>query len=110
VVVVVGIIAGVGCGCSTDYYLFSREQIMLYLTLSSGATITLDDDTHAGHTWRINHQGYIVRSAYQPRGMPRTIYLHREVAGAGVGDVVRHKDGNKLDCRFDNLEIIRKGS
>lgn len=36
----------------------------------------------------------------------RTIYLHRLIMGEPVGMEVHHGNGNGLDCRRENLEIV----
>ena len=35
-----------------------------------------------------------------------TVYLHRLIMGAGPGDLVDHKDGERLDCRRTNLRLV----
>lgn len=59
------------------------------------------------HTTSISRYGYVIRSEYQAIGTPRTIYLHREVAGVTDPKVqVRHIDGDKLNNQLNNLEVV----
>jgi hypothetical protein len=59
------------------------------------------------HTWRRNNAGYVIRSEYQSIGTPRTIYLHRLVAGVTDPKVqVRHIDNDKLNNQRSNLEVV----
>lgn len=76
-----------------------------------GSTATQVDDLiycdQYMHTWRRNKYGYVIRSEYQSIGTPRTIYLHRLVAGVTDPKVqVRHIDGNKLNNQRSNLEVV----
>lgn len=84
---------------------------MRTITLSDGAISQLDNTTHTlqgMHTWRRNSSGYVIRSEYQAIGTPRTIYLHRLVAGVTDPKVqVRHLDGDKLNNQKHNLEVAR---
>lgn len=83
---------------------------MRYIALINGQSILMDDgiyDKQYMHTWRISRYGYVIRSEYQSIGTPRTIYLHRLVAG--VTDpkiIVRHIDGDKLNNQKHNLEVV----
>lgn len=80
-------------------------------TIPIGSTATQVDEgiyrAQHMHTWRRNSSGYVIRSEYQSIGTPRTIYLHRLVAG--VTDpriIVRHIDGDKLNNQKHNLEVV----
>lgn len=62
--------------------------------------------------WRLNKQlGYVVSSKYNKETKtPETIYLHRFVMGLTKGDgkIVDHINGDRLDCRNENLRLVTK--
>lgn len=71
-----------------------------------GAFVIVDDERLAelsATKWTIDPIGYVWRVDGGAR-----ICLHREIAGAGEGDVVDHISGNTLDCRDANLRICTK--
>jgi len=41
-------------------------------------------------------------------GWPRQVRLHRLIMNPGVGKVVDHRDGNKLNNRRDNLRVVQQ--
>ncbi|MGH7204119.1 MAG: HNH endonuclease [Candidatus Levyibacteriota bacterium] len=53
--------------------------------------------------WQISHNGY----AYYKKGK-KNIYLHRFIIGALPGEIVDHKDRNKLNDQKFNLHIVTK--
>lgn len=52
--------------------------------------------------WIVGRNGYVYKSGARKRGVQ--CLLHRIVVGAQAGTEVHHKNGNKLDCRRENLE------
>lgn len=36
----------------------------------------------------------------------QTVYLHRLILGAGLGDIVDHQDGDRLNCTRENLRLV----
>lgn len=57
--------------------------------------------------WSYYTVGYAARSA-GGRKNKHVIYLHRFLVGAGDGEEVDHKNGNKLDYRRDNLRVTNR--
>ena len=70
------------------------------------ATALLDDaDAHlTSRPWYRLANGYAVRTERRD-GRKQMLYLHREVLGAARGQVVDHRDGNKLDNRRTNIRL-----
>lgn len=75
----------------------------------SGGGEAIIDSTDAsiadGWNWSIS-KGYAVRGESIGEGLSRKLYLHRLVAGAQVGVMVDHVDGNRLNNRRANLRIV----
>jgi hypothetical protein len=46
---------------------------------------------------------YAVRNGGKPNGKHKTIFMHREIAGAAPGQRVDHRNRNHLDNRKSNL-------
>ncbi len=75
---------------------------MKELHLGKGQVCLVSDEDFelaARFLWRVR-RGYAV--------VP-TLALHRLVAGAPPGWRVRHRNGNKLDNRRENLEVVPPG-
>ncbi len=80
---------------------------------AKGETVTVlvdgdyDGEYFAEHMWRVLPSGYVFRTSYAGEsGTRKMVYLHRLVASPPPGGWVRHKDGNKLNNRSCNLEIV----
>lgn len=72
-----------------------------------GKVAIVDADTYKkyGHLrWHLTNWGYARRS-YGPRGEVRRVLLHRLVMDAKDGEIVDHRNRNKLDNRRCNLRI-----
>jgi hypothetical protein len=80
---------------------------MPQITLTNGGNAEVDPvDASQFEIYRWNqHNGYARRTDYST-GVRRTVYLHREITGAGPGDQVDHIDGDRLNCRRNNLRIV----
>lgn len=79
-------------------------RYLVLLPVKSGTTWTIVDDgqEHLLSTvWTLTN-GYVKES----RGRRR--YLHRLLTDAGPGEVVDHKNGNRLDNRMSNLRVCDK--
>jgi len=67
-------------------------------------------------SWRLNDRTCYRPRAYTPnhrvryRGFPGTLYLERLIANAPIGKFVRFKNGNTLDCRRANLQLVDQRS
>ena len=58
--------------------------------------------------WSIQSNGYASSSVRCPDGSYRSVVLHRWLLGLDVGDgqVVDHRNGVRLDCRRENLNLV----
>jgi hypothetical protein len=69
-----------------------------------------DGEYFSQYKWRVGFNGYVARTEYlgvvNGKTKHKLIYLHREVAGAKEGEWVKHINGDKLDCRSANLQIM----
>lgn len=54
------------------------------------------------YNWSLSSQGYVVRNNYFD-GKNHTQKLHRFIVNAQKGDIVDHKNRDRLDCTRDNL-------
>lgn len=86
------------------------KKLELSGPLGRGFFVLLDDEDYeemSVWSWNISWKGYAIRT--ERAGGKRTIYLHREVAkraGIKIGSKqVDHRDGDKMDCRRENLRI-----
>jgi hypothetical protein len=57
-------------------------------------------------TWYVNKRGYVQRDV--KRKNRKRYLLHRVIMNAKKGQLVDHKNGNKLDNRKENLRIVTK--
>jgi len=78
------------------------------IMLTNGMVTQVDDEDQEkyGHLkWRLLNGRYPYRQEGR-RGEIRGVLLHRLIAGAGKGDHVHHRNGDKLDNRRANLEVL----
>jgi len=84
---------------------------MRYIPITrSGISIKVDDVVHEWLNWYKWFGGKACNCIYARRciiretdGISRTIYLHRMVCGLPRGYLVRFRNGDSLDCRYENL-------
>lgn len=56
--------------------------------------------------WHLSNNGYVKRVACSPSGK-RTLFLQREITKVKKGQYVLSINGNKLDCRRENLAFTQ---
>lgn len=80
------------------------------IQLSQGKVALVDDadfERLAVAKWCVTTNGYAISSsAPDGRGGKRHTTMHRLLMGSPEGMVVHHKNGDTLDNRRDNLEIL----
>lgn len=81
------------------------------IPLTQGLTATVDDEDFAWlkqWRWQTQHAAsciYAVRHC-QKAGVEFKVYMHRQIMNAKAGEEVHHKNGDTLDNRRENLEIV----
>jgi hypothetical protein len=73
---------------------------MAEILTKEGAIVLVDESalpTLRRYTWHLDRDGYAARSANGTR------YMHREVVKAAPGEIVDHRNGDRLDNRSANL-------
>ncbi len=74
----------------------------------TSALVSLPDEIRVlDHSWSLTARGY-AQTFYYPNGRKTSTSMHRLVLGLEPGDrrVGHHKNGNPLDNRRENLEIV----
>src|SRR4030042_2949877 len=87
---------------------------MKIIKLTKGLFSVVDDadyDRVNAYKWHVNHTGngtrfYASRSIWKEGN--RRIYMHRFITSCPDGQEVNHINGNTLDNRRSNLEIVDK--
>lgn len=75
----------------------------------AGMQVIVDEDVkdQYGHlSWFLSDTGYAMRRPTLDDGSKITVRLHRLVIGAKEGEIVDHKNRNRLDNRRSNLRIV----
>lgn len=81
---------------------------MKYIQLQTDSRAIVDDldfELVSKYHWHEDSKGYVVHSTSRKLGKQTKIRLHSLVMGAQKGQIVDHKDGNKLDNRRTNLRF-----
>lgn len=84
---------------------------MVTIQLNHNLYAIIDDDdwdylTHFHWSARRSHSNiYAIRKETRTRRRV-TIFMHRELTHAGPNEHVHHKNGNTLDNRLENLQVI----
>jgi hypothetical protein len=77
------------------------------IELSHGKFALVDDDDFERinqNKWKFNNRGYAVRLTHQNKKW-KTHSMHRVILNAEDGQIVDHKNGDRLDNRKENLRI-----
>jgi hypothetical protein len=77
------------------------------IELSHGKFTLIDDDDFeriSENKWKFNNRGYAVRLTHRNKKW-KTISMHRIILNAKDGEIVDHKNGDRLDNRKENLRI-----
>jgi hypothetical protein len=80
---------------------------MLSIDVGKNLLALIDDEDFPRvelFTWRVREDGYIQRTWIEGG---RTIHelLHRFIMGAHEGELVDHENGDRWDCRKENLRV-----
>ena len=83
---------------------------MAKLLLAGGRVAEIDDADLARlsrHSWHVSPRGYVTRWGKTEDGRETQVPLHRDVLGCTQNDgrIVDHRNGDRLDCRRDNLRL-----
>lgn len=86
---------------------------MAFIRLTHGFFARVDDEDFErlnNHTWHYAPQkkGAYARTNVFKDGRTTTVYLHRMVMRAEVGDLIDHINQDKLDCRKRNLRFASR--
>lgn len=89
---------------------------MRQINLNQNKIVILDDEDFERFSpfhWfhraeRDNKQGYAIRHEKVGRGKYKSRYLHREIMNPPPGHEVIFLNGDKLDCRRENLRVVTK--
>lgn len=80
---------------------------MAIVRVAGGTTALVDDEDRERaeqHKWYLMPNGY-VQATPIVNGKTTHIYLHRLVMNAQPGQEIDHKNGDKTDCRKENLRF-----
>jgi hypothetical protein len=91
---------------------FSEENIAkIIINLNNKeyeAFIDFDDVNKVKkHKWKINLSGAVITSIKKKEGL-KIIHLSNYILGVSEYYKIKYKNGNKLDCRKENLEIVEE--
>lgn len=82
------------------------KEIILSGKRANGKSVKVDDDDYKKYNhlvWHLSDTGYAVR-----RTNGETIRLHRLIMNCPEGLVVDHLNGDKLDCRKNNMRVCHQ--
>lgn len=86
-----------------------RRMTVRELKLNRSTKVALvDDDVYdsvSGYVWGINGSGYVRRVERREDGKYHDVLLHRQIMAAQKGQIVDHKNQDKLDNTRDNLRF-----
>jgi hypothetical protein len=80
---------------------------MKTIKLQCGAQVTLDDvdvERFGLMPWKVDKSGHVAWNTWID-GRPKTLLLHREIFGAKPGQLLDHKNRDKLDNRRENIRL-----
>lgn len=84
------------------------------IPLTRGASTIVDAenfDELIKYKWHLSTEGYAVRRISTGKKSPRqtNVPMHRQIMSAITGQMIDHKNGDKLDNRKDNLRFCTRG-
>lgn len=75
-------------------------------------TLVDDEDYETLNRWRwyLQKNGYVVRKAYDntKKSKLKTVYMHRQIMNADMGEELDHIDCNKLNNQKTNLRLATR--
>ncbi len=80
---------------------------MIAIDIGSDLFALIDDEDLRRvepYTWRIREDGYVQRTWVEEGRMCHEL-LHRFIMGAGPDELVDHENGDRWDCRKENLRV-----
>lgn len=82
-----------------------------FIPLTKGLTTTVDDsafETLSKWHWHTQHAASCIYAArdYREGGKRIRVYMHRQIADCPPRREVHHKNGDTLDNRKENLEVV----
>lgn len=81
---------------------------MKQIILGKGETTLVDDDVFeklSVYRWNKSQYGYAYRLGNRSKGEKWKVLMHREIMDAKYGQIIDHKNGNRLDNRKSNLRF-----
>ncbi|SDJ61839.1 AP2 domain-containing protein [Paenibacillus naphthalenovorans] len=81
---------------------------MKELILGKGEICLVDDEDYARLSkfrWNKSQYGYAYRLGDRNKGEKWKVLMHREIMGAQDGQIIDHKNGNRIDNRKENLRF-----
>lgn len=80
---------------------------VISIELGNGLLALIDDEDHervSHFAWRLRPDGYIQRTWVEDGQMKHEL-LHRFIMRAKDGEIVDHENGDRWDCRKENLRV-----
>lgn len=93
----------------------AQGKIMKEIPLTKGFVVKVDDEDYVRlkvYSWCLGQGGYAVRGGRKEDGQEsrRNIPIHRQILNCIISpNEVDHINGDRLDCRKENLRLVTRG-